>query len=406
MITTFFGGESFGGDAAYVDRLSRALLRAGHEVEVVHCADAFAALRGTHPLRPYEPPPGLRVHTLRSGLGRLSPLWTHQLGTPGPKRRAIRDLLGSGGFDVVHLHNVSLVGGPGLVAEVRDATDAAVLLTAHDYWLVCPKSNLWRFERAPCVLPRCATCTLHARRPVQLWRYGEGLTRSLRELDAVIVPSEASARIHRERGIDVPLEVLPYFIPSDWAGPAGPGAPQSLERPLLVAASRLVPEKGLATLIAAMHRVPDVDLVIAGVGPSGGELARLAARVGNARLVGLLGARELATLYASAAAVVMPSLWLEPFGYVVLEAASVGTPAVVRRRGALAELVEGTGGGLVYETDDELVGAIRAVVDAPELRARLAERAREAAAGAWSERGHLERYLALAREAATRRRAA
>ena len=56
MVTTFFGAESFGGDAAYVDRLSRALLRHGHEVHVVHCVDAFKAVRGNHPLRPYTPP--------------------------------------------------------------------------------------------------------------------------------------------------------------------------------------------------------------------------------------------------------------------------------------------------------------------------------------------------------------
>ena len=41
MLTTFFGTHSFGGDAAFVDRLSRALARHGHEVHVIHCRDAF-----------------------------------------------------------------------------------------------------------------------------------------------------------------------------------------------------------------------------------------------------------------------------------------------------------------------------------------------------------------------------
>ena len=51
MITTFFGAHSFGGDAAYVDRLSQALCRRGHEVHVYYCVDAFNAVRGDHPLR-------------------------------------------------------------------------------------------------------------------------------------------------------------------------------------------------------------------------------------------------------------------------------------------------------------------------------------------------------------------
>ena len=41
MLTTFFGTHSFGGDAAFVDRLSRALSRHGHEVHVIYCRDAF-----------------------------------------------------------------------------------------------------------------------------------------------------------------------------------------------------------------------------------------------------------------------------------------------------------------------------------------------------------------------------
>ena len=42
MLSTFFGSHSFGGDAAFVDRLSRSLARHGHEVHVIHCRDADA----------------------------------------------------------------------------------------------------------------------------------------------------------------------------------------------------------------------------------------------------------------------------------------------------------------------------------------------------------------------------
>ena len=68
MITTFFGQHSFGGDAAYVERLSQALCRRGHEVHVYYCVDAFNAVRNGHPLRSYEPAPGLHLHPLKSQL--------------------------------------------------------------------------------------------------------------------------------------------------------------------------------------------------------------------------------------------------------------------------------------------------------------------------------------------------
>src|SRR5215204_2836461 len=119
MVTTFFGGHSFGGDAAYVERLSSALARRGHEVDVVHCANAFRAVAADHPLRTFAPIDGVRVHTLNSRLGVLSPLWSHQLGRPGPKARPVRRLLESNPHDVVHFHNVSLVGAPEVLARPR-----------------------------------------------------------------------------------------------------------------------------------------------------------------------------------------------------------------------------------------------------------------------------------------------
>jgi NAD(P)H-hydrate repair Nnr-like enzyme with NAD(P)H-hydrate epimerase domain len=42
MVTTFFGPHATGGDAVYVDRLARALLARGHDVEVIHDGDAYA----------------------------------------------------------------------------------------------------------------------------------------------------------------------------------------------------------------------------------------------------------------------------------------------------------------------------------------------------------------------------
>src|SRR5262249_37530410 len=93
MVTTFFGAHSFGGDAGYVDRLTRALCRRGHEVHVFHCVDAFNAVRGDHPLRPYTPPPGLHVHPLKSGLGVISPLATQVTGRPVLKTEALREVL-------------------------------------------------------------------------------------------------------------------------------------------------------------------------------------------------------------------------------------------------------------------------------------------------------------------------
>ena len=39
MISIYYPPYAFGGDAIYVHRLAKELVRQGHEVDVVHCAD-------------------------------------------------------------------------------------------------------------------------------------------------------------------------------------------------------------------------------------------------------------------------------------------------------------------------------------------------------------------------------
>ncbi len=393
MVTTFFGAESFGGDAAYVDRLSRALLGRGHEVEVVHCGDSFEVVRGDLAPRPYEAPDGLVVHTVRSPWRALSPLWTHQTGGPGPKARELRELLHGGRFDVVHFHNISLIGGPGVI-EMAPAS-ALQVMTLHEHWLVCPTSLLWKFDREPCERRVCTACTIHARRPPQLWRHGGRIPRAVSGLDHVLAPSRHTARAHHERGIDVPIEVLPYHVPPDWHGGPPPPGPDPAARPYVAAAGRLVREKGFGDLIDAIRSLPDVDLVLAGAGPAEAELRRGAAGLSNVRFAGALDPVSLGRLLSGARAVVMPSLFFETFGYVVAEAAALGTPAIVHDRGAPPELIEAGGGGLVYSGRDALVDAIGRVAREDGLRAELGGRAAEAARTLWSEDRHLGRYLEI-----------
>jgi hypothetical protein len=50
MVTTFYPPYHFGGDAVFVQALARALTSAGHQVEVVHCEDAYRVRNRTRPI--------------------------------------------------------------------------------------------------------------------------------------------------------------------------------------------------------------------------------------------------------------------------------------------------------------------------------------------------------------------
>ena len=70
-----------------------------------------------------------------------------------------------------------------------------------------------------------------------------------------------------------------------------------------------------------------------------------------------------------------PCRWEEPFGMVLLDAMTVGTPVVSIRRGGIPEIVDDAGGGVLLRaeaTAEELAAAVEAVVDAPDYVERRA----------------------------------
>jgi glycosyltransferase involved in cell wall biosynthesis len=392
MLSTFFGTHSFGGDAAFVDRLSRTLARHGHEVHVIHCRDAFEIARGDQTPRPYEPPPGVVIHTLRSPFGFLSPLATQQTGRPVFKHRAIRRLIATIRPDVVHFHNLSLIGGPGLLALA--APGAVKLMTAHEHWLVCPLHVLWKYDGTVCEAPACVACSLRAGRPPQWWRKTRLMERSLRHLDALICPSLSTMHEHRRRGIRVGLTHLPYFLPHDYTGLPARDIPAH-SRPYVAVAGRLEEIKGFQDVIEAMRRLPGLDLRIAGSGQYEAVLRARARGLENVHFEGRLDAAQVAALFRGARAVVVPSLVYETFGYVVLEAFAERTPVIVRNLGALPELVEESQGGLVFDTQEGLVAWLGRLAADDELRDTLGGNGFRARQEIWSESEHLERYFTL-----------
>jgi glycosyltransferase involved in cell wall biosynthesis len=410
MVTTFFGPHSFGGDAAYVDRLSQALCRRGHEVHVYYCVDAFDALKGDHPLREYDPPPGLHLHPLKSGRGILSPLATQATGQPFFKSDALREVLDASDTDVIHFHNISLVGGPGVLGLGTNRR-AVRIMTAHEHWLICPMHLLWKYDSRACDAPSCIRCCIAGKRPPQVWRATSAINDGLGKLDALLFPSRHALQEHSRRGIDafVPMIHLPYFLPDGWSRgiELEPVGAATDKRPYLAAAGRLVKMKGFQTLIPIMRYLPEVDLRIAGAGPYEHELRELAADLPNVHFEGLLGGTGLARLFQGARAVVVPSLFPETFGYVVLEAFAVGTPVVVNEGGgALYETGVLSGGGLGYRTEGELLTCLRRIIHDVDLRDELAATGYAQRMGAWSEKEHMDRYLNLVSQTRSSRTAA
>lgn len=391
MVTTFYPPYNFGGDGVFVHRLSNELARRGHEVEVVHCRQAYRLLERSEPPRPMENHPGVTVHTLDSAAGMLSPLLTHQTGFPMLKAPALREILEGGAFDVIHFHNISLVGGPGVLAY----GDAIKLYTMHEYWLVCAMHILFKNNRAACTSPTCVRCTLAHRRPLQPWRYTGLLQRAVQHVDAFLAPSLFAADMHAQRGLHIPTYHLPHFIPDPPGAAAAEAAVPNNGRPYFLFVGRLEKIKGLQDVIPQMAHIEGADLIIIGDGAYRATLETLAAGNPRVRFLGALPYENLAAYYAHALALLVPSLCYETFGQIVMEAFAMHIPVIARKIGALEELVTQSGGGQVFETSEQLRRIMQDVQQNPALSEAWAAQGLQYYLQHGTVELHLERYLSL-----------
>ena len=400
MLSTFYPPYSYGGDGITLQRLSRALVRAGHEVTVVHDADAYRSLGYREPAGA-RPDDGVEVITLRSSLGMLSVLLTHQFGRPMVHGAEIEVLLAKRRFDVVHFHNVSLVGGPGLFALARDS---ATVYTAHEHWLVCPTHVLWRHRRERCSGRECIRCSLHYGRPPQLWRSTGLLERSLRYVDTFIALSEFSRRKHREFGFPRDMEVLPPIVFDSDADAVDVPVARPHPRPYFFYAGRLERIKGLDDVVPLFRDAnAPADLLIAGAGSHEPVLRALAGNSPRVHFLGHLGPDRLAPLYRNAVAHIAPSVCFETFGNTLVEAFRQSTPVAARRIGPFPEIVAQAGGGELFDDADGLRQALVRFASDRDYRDHLGASGRRAYEATWSEEAIVPRYLEIIERTCARR---
>lgn len=163
-----------------------------------------------------------------------------------------------------------------------------------------------------------------------------------------------------------------------------PFSERPAERPSLLFAGRISPEKGVDDALEIAVRA-GLPLTLAGdvydrsyyEDQFAPRLKRLSAR---AHYLGSVTREDLHRLMGAAQALLCTPHWDEPFGLVACEALAAGTPVVGYRRGGLAEVVaEGETGYLVAPGDvDAAVAAVQriAAIDRRACRARVEQRFR------------------------------
>jgi glycosyltransferase involved in cell wall biosynthesis len=174
---------------------------------------------------------------------------------------------------------------------------------------------------------------------------------------------------------EMPLVSISYhqrtpFPSANWVGTVYHGLPRDLltycEAPswdYLAFLGRICPEKGVDSAIRIAKRI--------------GMKLKIAAKVDKAdqkyfeneirpllddpliEFVGEVGDAEKNDFLGNAFAVVFPIRWPEPFGLVMIEAMACGVPVVAYRCGSVPEVIDHGVSGLIVDSEDEAVAAVR-----------------------------------------------
>ena len=245
FLTTFYPPYNFGGDGIGIQRLARGLVDAGHQVTVIHDADAYNALRQGRS-RPRQPPSrtGSRSMALRSGAATLSPLLTQQLGRPVVNGARIR-AAAARSATVRRDQFPQRLASSGVRACFKYGAGSSCTWRTSTGWSVprtCCGATTGALHRPASAC--AASCSFE--RPPQLWRWTGFLERELRHVDAFIAMSEFSREKHREFGFPREMEVLPYFLPETrTAAGGGRSGPARTRDPISSSSGRLEKIKGL-----------------------------------------------------------------------------------------------------------------------------------------------------------------
>lgn len=227
-----------------------------------------------------------------------------------------------------------------------------------------------------------------------LWRQAAG----------VVANSRGLAELARKSAGQTPIALIPNGVDAVRFTPAGELSREGPVRLLFV--GRLVRQKGLDVLLAALSRLPGeacFEMTVVGDGPLRRELSSLAARLGlsgKVRFAGWVSRVDMPEVLRRADAFVFPSRD-EGMPNAVLEAMASGLAVAATRIAGNEELVEDGRTGFLVAPEDAagLADVLARLVADRNLCWRLGRAGRDKVVAEFSWRAVAEAYVALCRQA-------
>ena len=263
--------------------------------------------------------------------------------------------------DVIHTQNLLSISY--WVWNYASQKGIRVVHTLRDYWLLDPKTVLNQSNKY--------MDAIH-----------QSIFRRVSNQNSIIVtsPSEATLRIFDQYGyfkksqrhgivncVDVDDNELNENISA--------AQQKSGNRINFIFVGTLGMHKGIDVLLNTFSRVnnPDISLTICGSGKLEEYVKECCKKDQRIHYFGQLKKDALAEQYKNADAIIVPSVWEEPFGRIVIEGAKYGLPCIGSNRGGVPEIIKTLQDGIIFDPGKpaELEEAIRTFSNRDKLKSYL-----------------------------------
>lgn len=378
MITDFYWPFE-GGVEQHVRRLSRALTTRGHDVAV--------ATLGNKSLDKFERDGQVRIYRLQSTMQRAAWLYAHRerfWAPPFPDPEAakgLKQIIRQERPEIIHGHDWLVRS----FLPLKAGSGARFVMSLHYYTLSCAKKSLMH-KGLPCTGPDLTKCLACAANhygaakgiPVMLANW----VMSAREravVDMFLPVSQATANGNCLSDGDR-YRVIPNFMPDDenTAENVNTYLEQLPNIPFLLFVGDLRRDKGIDVLLSAYN-----DLVNAPPLVLIGKVWNDTPRIFPSNVIVFKDWPNKAVLAAwkRSLIAIVPSVWPEPFGMVVIEAMSAGRPVIASQIGGIPEIVAAEKTGLLVPPGDpmSLRHAIERLLVNPKLMDEMGMAARRRA---------------------------
>ena len=281
--------------------------------------------------------------------------------------------------DIIHLH---AGGGRALINAVYAAksSNIPIVMMMHNHWPLCAAIGYFDFKTKTFCKDEvvCGRCLNDRFKPIVSFLYRHRFARYvLKHIDHYICYTEFTQALLTKAGIS-PEKVT--VIPPGIESVTIKNGVDFSRRKYITFSGRISPEKGPDIFLEVAKHYEgrnDLQFILTGDGFSREEMEKLAAKLQlkNVTFTGWIDDREkYFDILSHTKALIVPSLWIETFGIILLDAFQCGVPVIASNRGGVPLVVEdGKHGFVVEPTAPEIISRLDAIIDNPSLWERMSK---------------------------------